>query len=91
MSGAMAQLCRGCSGGSFGNADCVKCGQSIYSGDGVMAQLCQSCAPMSGQADCVKCGQSMGLPRGEVTSDVWCREVLLEGCSHATALSPRVP
>lgn len=35
--------------------------------------------------------ESLGLPRGEVTSDVWCREVPLEGCSHATALSPRVP
>jgi hypothetical protein len=32
-----------------------------------------------------------GLPRGEVTSDVWCREAPLKGCRYAQALSPGVP
>ncbi len=27
----------------------------------------------------------------EVTTDLWCREALLEGCHHAEAFSERVP
>ena len=32
-----------------------------------------------------------GLPRGEVTSNVWCREALREDVSHAQAVSQGVP